>query len=697
MNATTMLKNTVYGSAKKVWWKCSNGHEWQTSVVHRTGQNTGCPKCTNQSSTQEIRIFTEIRSIYPDVISRYVLDKKEIDVFIPSLKLGIEFDGAYYHANGEDKDQAKTNFFSERGIGLIRVRQAPLTKLSSSDVLLRGKVLTKHHMNLIIDQIQRDFDPSNEALVDYKVSTDFANESEYKLYLSYFPNPFPENSLEATHPHLLKEWDTELNHPLEPKNFTKGSEHKVWWRCGKNSSHVFEAAIYARANGNGCPYCRGLSVDETNSLHSNYPDIAKQWDFNRNYPLTPRDVVAGSSKKVWWKCEVGDDHRWESRVSGRTSTNGGCPFCSNQRVCDSNCLANDTNVGHIFSQWDIEKNKGLTPTDVTSGSSKKIWWVCDHNHSWYMSVYERAKKGMGCPYCSNQRVHSGNTLESMRPDLVQEWDWERNSPDTPSNIMYRSAKKYWWICQNDPKHHWDASLSNRVRQNSGCPYCTNVKVSEDNCLASSEVDKKRLKQWDFNRNYPLTPRDVVAGSSKKVWWKCEVGDDHRWEQAINARFSVDALCPFCEKQLPSNDFNLEVAFPELMKQWFWERNADIDPSKILPGSNRKVWWKCDKAPDHMWEASIAKRTIKNTGCPYCANRLASVTNSIESLYPELAKLFDERLNEGVRPENIVATSAKKYWWKCPVCKHYSWESSPRDILRFNRICPECSKQQKLDA
>lgn len=37
----------TYGSGKKVWWKCSKGHEWQARVGHRTAGH-GCPMCAHQ-------------------------------------------------------------------------------------------------------------------------------------------------------------------------------------------------------------------------------------------------------------------------------------------------------------------------------------------------------------------------------------------------------------------------------------------------------------------------------------------------------------------------------------------------------------------------------------------------------------------------------------------------------------------------
>ena len=51
-------------SNKKVWWKCSTDHEWETSINSRTGINhSGCPYCVNQkaSSTNNLLVkFIEI-------------------------------------------------------------------------------------------------------------------------------------------------------------------------------------------------------------------------------------------------------------------------------------------------------------------------------------------------------------------------------------------------------------------------------------------------------------------------------------------------------------------------------------------------------------------------------------------------------------------------------------------------------------
>ncbi|HCJ56834.1 MAG TPA: hypothetical protein DHV55_05370, partial [Clostridiaceae bacterium] len=129
----------------------------------------------------------------------------------------------------------------------------------------------------------------------------------------------PENSITVTHPHLVEEWNYERNEGLRPEIVSAGSHKNVWWRCIKDERHQSKANVYDRAlAGQGCPHCINRAVNEMNNLASLRPDIAKDWDYEKNYPLTPQNVVVGSGKKIWWKCE--NNHpleEWRARVVDR--------------------------------------------------------------------------------------------------------------------------------------------------------------------------------------------------------------------------------------------------------------------------------------------------------------------------------------------------------------------------------------------
>ena len=87
---------------------------------------------------------------------------------------------------------------------------------------------------------------------------------------------------------------------------------------------------------------------EKNSLSSQHPDIAAEWNYEKNTLLTPQMISYGSGKKVWWKCSCG--HEWQSTVSNRVLGNG-CPYCSNQKVLPGfNDLA--TTHPNLVKEWD---------------------------------------------------------------------------------------------------------------------------------------------------------------------------------------------------------------------------------------------------------------------------------------------------------------------------------------------------------
>jgi len=76
-------------------------------------------------------------------------------------------------------------------------------------------------------------------------------------------------------------------------------------------------------------------------------------------------------------------------------------------------------------------------------------------------------------------------------------------------------------------------------------------------------------------------------------------------------------------------------FPDLVREWDFERNVGLSPKDLSAGSGQTVWWACPVSPDHRWRANPNNRT-HGSGCPFCANRRVSVTNSLAALFPILA-------------------------------------------------------------
>ena len=133
---------------------------------------------------------------------------------------------------------------------------------------------------------------------------------------------------------------------------------------------------------------------------------------------------------------------------------------------------------------------------------------------------------------------------------------------------------------------------------------------------------------------------------------------------------------------------LSVTHPDVAAQWHPTKNGDLTPDRVIAGSHAKVWWKCPEGPDHEWKATACHR-IAGTGCPFCAGRMASATNSLASLYAEIAAQWHPTKNAGLTPDRVAAGSSKKFWWKCPEGPDHEWEGTVTNRTLLIRGCPFC--------
>ena len=745
-NKDISLNDVTCGSGKKVWWKCSNGHEWQAIIGDRARGN-GCPYCAGKIATLENCLAT----VNPKLAEEW--NNKKNKKLTPYDVTNFSNKKVWWKCSNEHEWQAPIN---NRSAG----RGCPYCG-------------------------------------NKKVCKD--------------------NCLATINSELSKEWDSIRNGDLTPNDVMPGSHKKVWWKCSEG--HTWEAGIYDRNRGTGCPYCANQKVCEDNCLSTVNPKLAQEWHPIKNGNLRPTDVTRASNKVVWWKCKNG--HEWKVSVNNRNK-GAGCPYCANKKVCEDNCLA--TLHPNLIKEWHAIKNKKLTPYDIVANSEKKVWWKCGKGHEWQTSVYHRVS-GKGCPYCANQKVCEDNCLSTINPQLAEEWHPTRNEGLTPNDVVSKSSKKVWWKCSKG--HEWQAAISDR-NSGKGCPYCANRMVNEDNCLATT--NPKLAEEWHPIKNEDLTPNDVVSKSGKKVWWKCNKG--HSWEATIASRSSGTG-CPYCngfqtsfpeqtiyyylkkifnkvhnrykykgveidifiedinfaieydgaqfhstkeaitkdtnkneilynnkinfirvrEKGCPKIDmkgfdyieykmksnynnigeiikiilekikkFSIEYSeacielekeinierdrfeilaqyknydfsnvnrdrFNELSKEWDYEKNKDLKLENFSTASKEYVWWKCSK--EHEWK-SIIKIRYDGTGCPYCANQKVCEDNCLATVNPKLAKEWHPTKNGDLTPYDIIPGSKKRIWWKCK--KGHEWQAVISS--RNNGVeCPYCSNKK----
>lgn len=152
----------------------------------------------------------------------------------------------------------------------------------------------------------------------------------------------------------------------------------------------------------------GINDLQTWCINNNKEGILGEWDSIKNRPLSPENISYASSKKVHWKCSLG--HEWDCTVGSRTTgRQSGCPYCSNppKRILvgfndfETWCIKNGKE--YLLKEWNSERNTDFTPSELSFGSGKQVWWKCDRGHEWRVSLSNRIQ-GTKCPVCSRTQT-----------------------------------------------------------------------------------------------------------------------------------------------------------------------------------------------------------------------------------------------------------------------------------------------------
>lgn len=280
-------------------------------------------------------------------------------------------------------------------------------------------------------------------------------------------------------------------------------------------------------------------------------------------------------------------------------------------------------------------------------------------------------------YCERTENHA----------LLAQWDSLRNGALSPQHITYGSKQKVWWRCSRG--HFWQTSVYVRTTGGAGCPYCAGkLPWPGESDLATRAPQLAR--EWHPTRNGALTPAQVLPGSHRAVWWQCERG--HVWRSQIKSRVA-GCGCPYCAgRQLISGETDLATADPLLAAQWHSEKNAPLTPKDVSPGTNKRVWWRCEKG--HEWKAAVRSRSGGGCGCPVCAGRkILPGYNDFASAFPQLAAQWDSEKNGALRPEQLSCYSNRAVWWRCALGHSYRAAVGSRTARK--KGCPYCAGQRVL--
>lgn len=334
------------------------------------------------------------------------LGSMELDVYVPELRLAIEYDGPH-HVKGLERDTRKNKLCAENGIELIRVRENSNPEIEGCTVIWVPIGGTPEYHKEFDDAIRKVIDIIGERL-GRTISIDVDTKRDWLSFDIIKHSTATANSIRKKHPELISEISERNDYREFIPNLPSGSNRVIWWKCN-TCGYEWQGPICTRSHGGGCAVCAGKHVMKGyNDLASQHPELVEEWNYERN-DLKPEEVTSGSGKYVWWTCKD-CGNVWKTSISHRTCSGYGCPKCGVKRSIEGGIKNRIAINGSLFDNkpdialdWDYENNLGLSPKDVTAGSGKIVAWKCHIcGHCWKEKINRRRP----CTICKGKEYVS---------------------------------------------------------------------------------------------------------------------------------------------------------------------------------------------------------------------------------------------------------------------------------------------------
>ena len=441
------------GSGRKAWWKCSQGHEWQTMIYDRNN-GKGCPYCAGK---KVLKGYNDLQTVNQTLAEEWNYEKNS------TLK------PEHFTANSGQKVWWKCTKQHEWQATINDRNNGKGCPYCSGRFAVKGK---------------NDLQTINPIL---------AEEWNYEKNGNLKPEDFTENSGQKVWWKCTKghEWQAII------KNRNKGQGCPICNSERHTSFPEYAIVYYLKKYGLKVIHSykeQGYELD----VYIPLKKVAIEYDgylWHRN--KTKQDL------KKNYKCKEDGIKLYRIREGLSPLNDSSIDYVVQRNQKDlpeiieevlSEIVETNVNIdierdsidienlrehiekessllfssSEIAKEWNYEKNGNLKPEHFPANSNKKVWWKCSKGHEWQAIIASR-NKWHGCPYCSGQKVLSGyNDLQTVNPTLAKEWNYERNDGLTPMDVMPNSGKKAWWKCSQG--HEWLAKISNRNSGN-GCPEC----------------------------------------------------------------------------------------------------------------------------------------------------------------------------------------------------------------------------------
>ncbi len=246
------------GSNGRVWWRCAEGHEWETRVNNRTSKGTGCPVCTGQAV---LAGYNDLGTRFPDIAAQWHPTRNG-DLRPDQVSAGMNAK-VWWRCDLGHEWEAVVNSRTSKGDGCpVCTGQTVLNgfnDLATTFPDVAKQWHTTRNSDLTTDRVLAGTDAKAwwrcELGHEWKAAVRSRTSKGYgcpvhagrKLLAGY-------NDLATTFPGVAKQWHPTRNGDLRPDQVSAGSNKTAWWRC--EQGHEWEVTVNNRTSGgHGCPVC----------------------------------------------------------------------------------------------------------------------------------------------------------------------------------------------------------------------------------------------------------------------------------------------------------------------------------------------------------------------------------------------------------------------------------------------------------
>ena len=224
-----------------------------------------------------------------------------------------------------------------------------------------------------------------------------------------------------------------------------------------------------------------------------------------------------------------------------------------------------------------------------------------------------------------------------------------------------------------------------------CDYCCNEYEKSFAYHIEVELQEPLNKYWDWEKN-TINPYYIYKNSKHKVWIKCTKTDYHDSYEVSCINFGKGKRCSYCanRKIHPKDSFaqyHINNTDKDFLEKYWSDKNT-LDPWKISPQSNKKIWIKCQEKDYHEDYLVSCFNFYKGSRCSYCNGKSISKLESFGIKYQNKIKYWSNKNKK--TPYEVLPNSNKKYWFICQSCGKNFKRSVQNISISHSVMCNECN-------